>query len=215
MIGGLHVPFQQNTCNRKLLPAQIIRRDIRQQLRCFHIAAHFNRAFRRTAQTWQCVVEIRRVNGGIQCQIFLAQFTFDIRAIAPQFNVQARDLPLHVAVAVELPGDIHFVIFDVTGEFQVRHIHLPTPAVQTAAGFHQAIEFGRPVRELFRRVNAVEFQLATPANGFAPVEHCFQVGVALQSRHAQFVEIELLLIAFSIKRDGGWRDLLAFHIGAQ
>src|SRR5699024_11995694 len=46
-------------------------------------------------------------------------------------------------------SDLHFVLFDVTGQLQFWHLHLPGAAVQATAGFNQAIEFRRPLRELF------------------------------------------------------------------
>jgi len=129
--------------------------------------------------------------------------------------MQPRNIPLHITVAFKLPGNIHFVIFDITRQFQLRHINLPTAAIQTAAGFHQAVEFGRPVRELLRRVDVFEFQLAAPADGFAPVEHRFQVGVALQCGDTQLIEVKLLLVACRVQSDSRRRDLIAFNRAAE
>ncbi|KAI3492556.1 hypothetical protein L1887_42859 [Cichorium endivia] len=49
----------------------------------------FTRPFRRAAQTRQGVVQIRRVDGGVQIEIFHPQLTFDIRRVAAQRHVQA------------------------------------------------------------------------------------------------------------------------------
>ena len=70
--------------------------------------------------------------------------------------MKPRDHPLHITVAFQRAVNVHFVLFDVTGQLQFWHLHLPGAAVQATAGFNQAIEFRRPLWDLFGGVNAVK-----------------------------------------------------------
>ena len=83
--------------------------------------------------------------------------------------MQAGDFPLHIAVALQRSAYIDFVLLHVTGNFQLRHRHLPAAAVQAALGLDPAVKLRRPVRHLFGGVDAVEGQLAAPADRLLPV----------------------------------------------
>ncbi len=201
LIGGFYISSNANAGNAQLLPAQVIGGDIRQQLRRLHRTAHLHQPFRRAAKTRQGVIQIRRVNGGIQVEILHAQLAFDIRRVAAQRHVQPRDDPLQIAVAFQRAFNDNLVLLHVPGELDFRYVHLPGAAVQAAAGFNQTVQFRRPVRHLFGGVNARQLQLAAPADRLLPVEQCGQLGFAFQRRDGQLVEVNLLFVAFCIQRN--------------
>ena len=107
-------------------------------------------------QLRQRVIQPRRVDGGIKIEIFYPQLAFHFGTVWPQFQMKPWDHPLHITVAFQRAVNVHFVLFDVTGQLQFWYLHLPGAAVQATAGFNQAIEFRRPLRELFGGVNAVK-----------------------------------------------------------
>ena len=129
--------------------------------------------------------------------------------------MQPRDFPLQIAVALQRARNIHLVLFHVAGNFQLRHRHLPAAAVQAALGLDPAIELRWPVRHLFGGVDAVEGQLAAPADRLLPVEERFQLGFSFQGIDRQLVEIDLPLIAFGVEGDFRRRQRLAFHRGGE
>ncbi|MNT20313.1 hypothetical protein D3C72_1556190 [compost metagenome] len=113
--------------------------------------------------------------------------------------MQFRDDPLQIAVPAQRAFDVHFILLHVAGDFELRHLHLPAFAVQTAARFDRPVEFRRPVRHLFGGVDPFEVQLAAPADRFLPVEQRRQFGFAFQRRHGEFVEVNLLLVTLRIQ----------------
>ncbi len=141
LIGGFHIPVNANPGDGQLLPAQVTGGDIRQQLRCIHRAAHLKQPLRRTTKARQGVIQIRRIDSGVEVELFHAQFAFDIRRVAPQRHVQTRDHPLQVAVAFQRTFNVNLVLLHVTGELNFRDIHLPRAAVQAATGFDETIQF--------------------------------------------------------------------------
>ncbi len=129
--------------------------------------------------------------------------------------MQTRDNPLQIAVAFDRALNVNLVLLHVTGELNLRHVHLPRPTVQAAAGFDQAIQFRRPVRHLFGGVNARQLQLAAPADRLLPVEQRGQLGFTFQRRDGQLVEIDLLFVALRIQRDVCRRHALPLHRGTE
>ena len=125
--------------------------------------------------------------------------------------MQTRNGPLQVAVAFQRSVNVNLVLLNVTGQLQLRHVHLPATAIQAAPGFNQTIERRRPVRDLFRSVDTVQRQFASPADRLLPVHQRLQLGFPFQRRHAEFIESNLLFVAFRIERDGRRRDILPFH----
>ena len=136
-----HVAFDAHLSDGQLLPAQTPGGDIRQQLWRFNRTANFYQPFRRTAQSRQRVIQARGINRRVEIEVFDPQFPFHIRAVASQFQMQARDRPLQVAVTLQRTVHINLVLLHVAGQLQLGHLHLPASAVQTAASFHQAIQF--------------------------------------------------------------------------
>ena len=215
LVSGFHIPFHANAGNAQRLPAQVIGGNVSQQLRRVYRAAHLQEPLRRTAQARQGVIQIRRVDGGVQIEIFHPQLAFDIRRVAAQRHVQTRDNPLQVAVAFHRAFNVYLVLLHVPGELDLRHVHLPRAAVQAAAGFDQAIQLRRPVRHLFGGVNARQLQLAAPADRLLPVEQRGQLGFAFQRRDGQLVEVNLLFVALRIQGDVRGRHALPLHCGAE
>ena len=141
LVSGFHIPFHTNAGNAQRLPAQVIGGNVRQQLRRVYRAAHLQEPLRRTAQARQGVIQIRRVDGGVQIEIFHPQLAFDIRRVAAQRHVQPWDNPLQIAVAFHRAFNVNLVLLHVPGELDFRYVHLPGAAVQAAAGFNQAVQF--------------------------------------------------------------------------
>ena len=211
LIRRFDIAFHTHLRHGQFLPAQPAGGDIRQQLRSVDGTAHLDQPFCRTTESRQRVVQSRRVDDRIQIEIFYAQLAFHIGAVWSQFQMQARNGPLQIAVAFQRSVDVNLVLLNVPGQFQLRHVHLPGAAIQAAPGFDQAIELRRPVGDLFRGVDAVQRQLASPADRLLPVHQRFQLGFPFQRRHAEFIEINLLFVAFRIKGNGRWRNILPFH----
>ncbi len=199
LVGGFYIAIDAHAGDGEFLPAQAVSGDVSQKLRGLDRAAHFHQPFRRSAQPRQSIIKIRRIDGGIQIQIFHPQLALDVGGIAAQRHVQAGNDPLQVAVALQRAMHIHLVLLHVAGNFQLRHIHLPAAAVQTAAGFNQAVELRWPVRHLFGSVDTVKRQFAAPADRLLPVEQRRQFGFALQRRDRQLIEVNLLFVALRIK----------------
>ena len=141
LLGRFHIAFDAHLSNGKFLPAQTTGGNIRQQLRCFNRTANFYQPFRRTAQTRQRVIQAWGINRRVEVKVFNPQFAFYVRTVTSQLQMQARDRPLQVAIPLQRTVHIDLVLFHVAGQLQLRNLHLPASAVQTAARFHQAIQF--------------------------------------------------------------------------
>ena len=129
--------------------------------------------------------------------------------------MQAGDFPLHIAVALQRSAHIDFVLLHVTGDFQLRHRHLPAAAVQAALGLNQTVELRRPVRDLFSGVDTVKRQFAAPADRLLPVEQRLQFGFPFEGGDGELIEIHLLLVALRVQVNLRWRQRLPFHRGAK
>ena len=125
--------------------------------------------------------------------------------------MQTRDHPLQVAVAFHRAFNIHLVLLDVTGELDLRHVHLPRTAVQATARFDQPVQLRRPVRHLFGGVDTRQLQFAPPADRLLPVEQRGQLRFPFQRRDGQLVEVDLLFVALRIQRDVRGRYALSLH----
>ncbi|CCJ86249.1 hypothetical protein BN133_2626 [Cronobacter dublinensis 582] len=215
LIGGFHIAQQTHLGHGEFLPAQIARGHVGVKLRRLDVAADFHQPFRRAAKPRQRVIECGRVNRRIQRQIFNAKLAFDIRFITPQLEMQAGDCPLKIAVALKLPVNLHLILFNVARKLQLRHVKLPGAAVEAAAQLHQPVELRRPVRILFGGIDALERELAAPADGLLPVEQRLQRGMPFERRDIQLIDSDLLFVAFAIERNGGGRQLIAFHSGTE
>ena len=141
LLGRFHIAFDAHLSNGKFLPAQTTGGNIRQQLWCFNRTANFYQPFRRTAHPRQRVIQAWGINRRVEVEVFNPQFTFYVRTVASQFQMQARDRPLQVAVPLQRTVHIDLVLLHVAGQLQLGNLHLPASAVQTAASFHQAIQF--------------------------------------------------------------------------
>ncbi len=100
LIGGFNIALNARLGDRQILPAQTAGGDIRQQLRRFYRTADFNDSFCHAAQSWQRIIQPRRIDGGVKIQLLNAKLAFYIGAVWAQRKVQPRDRPLHVAVAL-------------------------------------------------------------------------------------------------------------------
>ena len=81
LIGGFHIPFDVDLGDGQLLPAQRPGGDVGQQLRRIDSAAHFHQPLRRPAEPRQRIIQVRRIDGGVEIQILHPQLTFDISAV--------------------------------------------------------------------------------------------------------------------------------------
>ena len=81
LIGGFHVPFDVDLGDRQFLPAQRPGGDVGQQLRRIDSAAHFYQALRRPAEPRQRIIQVRRIDGGVEIKILHPQLAFDISAV--------------------------------------------------------------------------------------------------------------------------------------
>ncbi|CCJ89952.1 hypothetical protein BN132_1880 [Cronobacter turicensis 564] len=153
LIGGFHIAEQAHLRDGEFLPAQITCGDIGVEFRRFNITADFHQPFRRAAEARQRVVQRRGVNRRVQRQVFNAKLALHIRFIAAQLQMQARDCPLKIAVALQLAVNLHLVLFDVARKLQRRHVKLPGAAIEAAAQLHQPVEFRWPFRVLLRGIN--------------------------------------------------------------
>ena len=129
--------------------------------------------------------------------------------------MQTGDFPLHIAVALQRPAHIDFILLHVTGDFQLRYRHLPAAAVQAALGLNQAVELRRPVRHLFSGVDTVKRQFTAPADRLLPVEQRLQFGFPFESGDGQLIKIDLLLVALGVKVNLRRRQRLPFDRGAE
>ena len=214
LLAGAHVAIQRDTIDLHLLPAQTTGIEIGQQLRGFQGATRFEGAVDDTAQTWQRIVELWRVDAGIKIQT-VAQRPFDVQMVASQRQLNARHRPLVVAVTGQRAVSGHGVLLHVSFQLKLRHTQLPAAAIETAAGGDFSIQPRRPVRILFCGVDPGQRQLTAPADRLAPVHQRGEVDVALQCSHAQAIQAELLNIAFTRQRDSGRWHRFALHGGLQ
>ena len=113
--------------------------------------------------------------------------------------MQTGDFPLHIAVALQRTAHINFILLHVTGDFQLRHRHLPAATVQAALSLNQAVELRRPVRDLFSGIDTVKRQFAAPADRLLPVEQRLQFGFPFEGGDGQFIKIDLLLVALALR----------------
>ena len=158
---------------------------------------------------------MRRIDGGVEIEVFHPQLAFHIGAVWAKRQMQSRHFPLHIAVTLQRTVDIHFILFHVAGNFQLGNRHLPAAAIQATLGFDNPVQLRRPVRHLFGGINAIEGQFAAPADRLLPVEQRFQFGFPLQRRYGQLIQVHLLFIAFSIKGNFSRRQRLSFHRGTK
>ena len=122
---------------------------------------------------------------------------------------------MQIAVTAQRAIDFHFILLHVTADFHLRYVHLPATAVQAAVSFDQAIELRRPVRRQLHGVDAMQRQLAAPADRLLPVEQRGQLRFAFQRRDGELVEVHLPLVAFGVESDVRRRHVLPFHRGAE
>ena len=101
LVAGLYVALDVDLSNGQLLPAQRTRGDIRQQLRRINGTPHLQQPLRRAAQPRQRIIQIGRIDGGIQVEVFHPQLSLHLGAVLTQRQVQTGDFPLHVAVTLQ------------------------------------------------------------------------------------------------------------------
>ena len=161
----------------------------------------------------------RRPNAARRCwrpvPALLVQLPFDVQLVAPQRQIDAGDFPLPGGVTAQRAARRDLILLHVAVQLQHRHLQLPAAAVQAAARGDLAIQLRRPFRPLLGGIDAAQRQLRGPADGLAPVHQRGKIGIALQRRQPQALQLELLDVAFAVQRQHRRRQILAFQIGAR
>lgn len=66
---------------------------------------------------------MRRIDGGVEIEVFTPARLSHRRCLGPSARWSVPALSLHIAVTLQRTVDIHFILFHVAGNFQLRNRH--------------------------------------------------------------------------------------------